>query len=202
MTHFWHFLTISSPSVSPASVSFLIKFVWYPDRKSNTTFTCVILWPGFILLRLDLKSIYFSVFLWTLSWISPKLQTVPSNIMSYYYYYYYYYHYCCCCCCCSFYCLNSVKKLRWSRQSCAGYYKLTILSTSSTTRPTFCPLSSLMNSKSRLKRPKTQVETENERILVIDFEFDFLAELSPARLRPENCLTHHYHVCSFRSWGE
>ena len=82
MTHFWHFLTIFSPSVSPTSVSFLIKFVWYPGRKSNTTFSCVILWSRFILLRLDLKSIYFSVFLWSLSWISPTLQIVPSNIMN------------------------------------------------------------------------------------------------------------------------
>jgi len=31
--------TIFGPSVSPTSFSFLIKFLWYPSRKSNTTFS-------------------------------------------------------------------------------------------------------------------------------------------------------------------
>lgn len=37
LTHSYR--TIFGPSVSPTSFSFLIKFLWYPSRKSNTTFS-------------------------------------------------------------------------------------------------------------------------------------------------------------------
>ena len=50
-----------------------------------------------------------------------------------------------------------------------------------------------------LSDQKRNIEIGNERIFVVDLEFDFLAELSPARLRLEMCFTQHYHVSFVRS---